>query len=154
MAKFADCRVTVDLMVLKKGPEDRLSVLLIQRGHAPFQGMYALPGGFLDEDDATLEDAACRELLEETNVRVNAERIYNFGTYGDRGRDPRGRTVTGAFLILLNKLELKELDVQAGDDAKQAAFFDIDKLPNLAFDHAKMIADGLAYLALTLKGSS
>lgn len=149
--KFADCRVTVDLMALKEGPDKSLSVLLIQRGHAPFQGMYALPGGFLDEEDASLEEAACRELLEETNVQVKPDRIYNFGTYGDRGRDPRGRTVTGAFLILLNKLELQELNIKAGDDAREAAFFAIDKLPNLAFDHAKVIADGLAYLAMREK---
>ena len=153
MGNIADCRVTVDIVVLKEEEENisgkTLSLLLIKRGHDPFAGSYALPGGFLDDTDETLEEAAARELLEETGVKVAPSRLSNFGTYGDKGRDPRGRTVTGAFLIVLNDHESKHLSIQAGDDAREAAFFKITQLPDLAFDHKKVIKDGLNYLKLS-----
>ena len=148
---FADSRVTVDVVVLKATTDgaktkNDFEILLIERGHPPFAGSYALPGGFLDDTDESLERAGQRELMEETAVKVELKDLINFGGYGDIGRDPRGRTVTVAFAVIIDKSQASQ--AKAGDDARQFAFFALDKLPDLAFDHARIISDALERLSI------
>lgn len=125
--------LTVDLAVFRRA-EDRWQVLLIQRKHEPFAGRWALPGGFVDENEP-LDQAARRELAEETGLTEVA--VEQFGAFGDPGRDPRGWTVTVAYLAVLSA---RQTAARAGDDAAQAAWFDVDRLPPLAFDHDRILA--------------
>ena len=124
--------VTVDSVLLAM-PRERLEVLLIRRKRAPYRGKWAVPGGFLELDE-DLEDGARRELLEETGVDVG--RMEAFGTFGAIHRDPRGRTISVAFLALTSKPPA----AVAGDDAAATGWFALDALPSLAFDHAEMLA--------------
>ncbi|MCB9831377.1 MAG: NUDIX hydrolase [Planctomycetes bacterium] len=128
--------VTVDALVLTWG-EEGLEVLLIERGHDPFAGHWALPGGFVDQDEA-LDQAMRRELLEEAGLEVGP--ILQIGAYGDPGRDPRGHTIGVAFLAAMPRTTLTER-ISAGDDARQVALFPLKNLPALAFDHGRMLAD-------------
>ncbi|MBX3460169.1 MAG: NUDIX hydrolase [Planctomycetes bacterium] len=124
--------LTVDCVVFGLDDDD-LKVLLIRRGVAPFKGSWALPGGFVHIDE-TLEDAARRELEEETGLRnVFLEQLY---TFGEPGRDPRERVVSVAYYALVN---LRDHKVQAATDAGQAAWFSLDDLPKLAFDHDRIL---------------
>ncbi|VVB59826.1 ADP-ribose pyrophosphatase [uncultured archaeon] len=109
------------------------SILLVQRKHAPFQGAWALPGGFVEYGEKT-EDAVVREVFEETNVKTKIHSL--FGVYSDPCRDPRGHTVTVVYLI-----DRVDGDLRAGDDASSAKFFKMNELPALAFDHAEIIKD-------------
>jgi len=127
--------VTVDLLVFD-WTDEILSLLLIQRGKDPFAGHWALPGGFIEPEE-TLEASARRELKEETGLEVGP--LSSLGTYGDPGRDPRGRTLTVAFVALTEGLP----SVSGQDDASAAQWFPVGNLPALAFDHADIIADGL-----------
>jgi 8-oxo-dGTP diphosphatase len=120
--------VTVDAIVFAviKGVA---KVLLIKRGNEPFKGLWAFPGGFVDMDEE-LEDAVARELAEEAGlVGIRLEQMY---TFGKCGRDPRGRNITVAFWGIAPKGKTK---ITAGDDAAEAKWFDIKKLPKMAFDH-------------------
>jgi 8-oxo-dGTP diphosphatase len=109
-------------------------VLLIQRKADPFAGKWALPGGFVGETER-LSDAARRELKEETGVeQADLEQLH---TFGDPGRDPRGWTVSVAYLALVSPDQLKPA---AGDDAAAVGWFRLDELPPLAFDHADILA--------------
>ncbi len=124
-------KLTVDI-VLFTIRERRLQVLLIKRSIKPFANKYALPGGFVLENEA-LETAAVRELREETGVKdVYLEQLY---TFGDPKRDPRGRVVTVAYYALAPHTQT----LNAGTDAAEAAWFDIAELPPLAFDHRKIV---------------
>lgn len=109
-------------------------VLLVQRRNDPFQGKWALPGGFVDEDEKVL-DGAKRELQEETGVENVS--LTQFGAYGDPGRDPRGRVVSVVYWSLLEK----QPSAHAADDAADCKWFDLNDLPDLAFDHAQILAD-------------
>ncbi|MFN8395673.1 MAG: NUDIX domain-containing protein [Bacteroidia bacterium] len=112
-----------------------LKVLLIQRGEEPFTGQWALPGGFVHIDEE-LEDAARRELEEETGLRdMYLEQLY---TFGGVGRDPRGRVVTVAWYALIDLTRYAE--PIGASDAKAAAWFPFTALPPLAFDHDKILA--------------
>ncbi len=123
--------LTVDVIALTREPMPR--VLLIQRKHDPFAGSWALPGGFVEEHES-LKTAALRELREETGVELfDIEQLY---TAGDRGRDPRGWTVSVAYLAHVNADTLKP---QAADDASAVEWFPLDALPALAFDHAMLL---------------
>lgn len=125
--------LTVDCVVFGLDEND-LKVLLIERGIEPFAGKWALPGGFVNPKES-LEDAAKRELKEETGVdNVFLEQLY---TVGDVNRDPRERVITVCYYALVN---LQEYDVEASTDASNAAWFELDDLPELAFDH-NMILD-------------
>ncbi len=123
--------VTVDILLVTR--EETPRVLLIQRKNNPFQGMWALPGGFVDMDE-TLEESARRELLEETGLSV--KRLEQLGTFGDPGRDPRGRVVSVVYLAEVNASRLKP---QAADDAQDAKWYPLHRLPKLAFDHREIL---------------
>lgn len=113
--------------------EGALKVLLIRRGAEPFAGRWALPGGFVHEDES-VDDAARRELAEEAGVeKVYLEQLY---TFGDVDRDPRGRVVSVAYYALV---KLSDHKVRAATDAREAAWFAADDLPKLAFDHDQIV---------------
>lgn len=114
-----------------------LEVLLVKRKYEPFKSYWALPGGFLLDSDHGLEEAAIRELFEETNVsNVYLEQLY---TFGDQGRDPRGRVVTVSYLALLRQ---EGLELKASTDASGVAWWPLSELPTLAFDHKEIITYG------------
>lgn len=113
--------------------EEQLSTLLIRRKHDPYQGRWAFPGGFVDEYERP-ELAARRELREETGVDVDTLRL--FGAFGQRGRDPRGWTVTVSYYAIV---DAPSLSVAAGDDAASVAWKPIDRTGSLAFDHREML---------------
>jgi len=123
-------KLTVDGVVLK----DK-KVLLIKRKNPPFKGKWALPGGFVEYGEK-VEDAVVREVEEETGLKTNVSSIV--GVYSDPDRDPRGHTVTVVYL-----LEVFSSTLDFGDDADDAKFFDVNRLPELAFDHAYIIKDAL-----------
>lgn len=124
---------------------ERLQILLVERGIDPFQGSWALPGGFMRMDE-TIEQCARRELREETNVRdVYLEQFHVFST---PKRDPRGRVVTVAFIALVRPADHA---VIGGDDASNAMWFDVDMLPPLAFDHLEIIDMARAHLKELLR---
>ncbi|MDY3560839.1 NUDIX hydrolase [Gemmata sp. JC673] len=123
--------LTVDVAVVTR--EERPRVLLIQRKKAPFAGGWALPGGFVEENEK-LADAARRELMEETGVAVaDLEQLH---TAGDPGRDPRGWTVS---VVYLARIEADAVKPVAADDASAVGWFALDELPTLAFDHAMLL---------------
>jgi 8-oxo-dGTP diphosphatase len=125
-------RVTVDIVIftLRNGS---LQVLLVKRGVPPFEGQYAIPGGFIRGDES-LEEAALRELHEETGVRnVFLEQLY---TFGDPKRDPRSRVITVAYYALIAS---DKLSLVAGADAAEAQWFPASSLPPLAFDHKSIL---------------
>jgi 8-oxo-dGTP diphosphatase len=124
--------LTVDVAIVTR--EARPRVLLIRRKKDPFAGSWALPGGFVDENER-LSDAAQRELVEETGVTVaDLEQLY---TAGDPGRDPRGWTVSVAYLAQVDPAALKPV---AADDAEEVGWHALDALPPMAFDHAMLLA--------------
>ena len=124
--------LTVDCVVFGIDDED-LKILLIQRDLEPFAGKWALPGGFVRMDES-LEEAARRELAEETELsNVFLEQLF---TFGSPGRDPRGRVVTVAYYALV---KLSDHKVKAATDARNAAWFAVDDVPPLAFDHDRIL---------------
>lgn len=137
--EFPRPALTVDCVVFGLDDED-LKVMLIQRKLEPFEGQWALPGGFVHMDE-TLDEAARRELQEETGLEdIYLEQLY---TFGEIGRDPRGRTVSVAHYALV---KLMAHDVQAATDAADAAWFPINDLPELAFDHDQIFEMALERL--------
>jgi 8-oxo-dGTP diphosphatase len=124
--------VTVDVIVVTK--EARPRVLLIRRKHEPFAGCWAIPGGFVDPDEP-LEAAARRELKEETGVEAGD--MEQLQTFGDPGRDPRGWTISVAFVT---RVSARKVRPQADDDAAEVAWHPLDHLPPMAFDHEKILA--------------
>jgi len=125
-------QVTVDIVIFTIQSEE-LKVLLVQRGIPPFQGHYAIPGGFVLPEES-LDAAARRELQEETGVAdVYLEQLYSFG---DPARDPRGRIVTVAYFALVSA---DRSPLVAGSDAADARWWLVNDLPPLAFDHRKIL---------------
>ena len=127
--------LTVDIVLLHR-PAVEIEVLLIKRAREPFKGLWAFPGGFVDKDEP-LEDAAARELAEETGL--SGIRLEQIGAFGDPGRDPRGHTVS---VVFAGVLEVRAL-ASAGDDASEAAWHPALEPPNLAFDHNKILSTTL-----------
>lgn len=129
---FARPAITVDIVVFALDGKD-LQVMLIQRDLEPFRGEWALPGGFVRVDEK-LDDAARRELQEETGLQ--GFYLQQLAAYGELDRDPRERVVTIAYYALVN---MDGHDVRASTDARNAAWFCVDDLPELAFDHAMIL---------------
>ncbi|CAH1001523.1 hypothetical protein LEM8419_02426 [Neolewinella maritima] len=131
--KYPRPSVTVDVVVFGYDGGRDLKLLLIQRGGEPFKGQWALPGGFVDMDE-DLEASALRELEEETGVRdLFVEQLFTFGA---PDRDPRGRVISVAYFALVN---LTAHPAVAASDAEQAEWYPLHELPELAFDHARII---------------
>jgi 8-oxo-dGTP diphosphatase len=126
--------VTVDIIIFSV-KDNQLKVLLIKRNIEPFKNMWAIPGGFVKIEES-LEDAAKRELEEETGVKeVYLEQLY---TFGEPKRDPRGRVITVSYFALINS-EQSEQKLNATTDVSEAKWFSIKELPLLAFDHDKIL---------------
>ena len=132
--KYPRPAVTADCIVITREAEPR--VLLIQRGIDPYKGCWAFPGGFMNMDETT-EQCAIRELEEETGLRVSD--IHQIGAYSKVDRDPRGRTITVAYLAIVDE----PIAVIGQDDAAKAEWFPLSALPELAFDHADIMQDAL-----------
>ena len=136
--------VTVDSVLFSLRDGD-LQVLLIRRKRPPFEGAWAIPGGFVEIDE-TLEAAARRELQEETGLTgIALEQLY---TFGDPGRDPRGRSITVAYFAAI---PTASPNARAGDDAAEAGWWSIYNLPPLAFDHDKILSYALTRLRYKLE---
>jgi 8-oxo-dGTP diphosphatase len=137
--EYGRAALTVDCVVFGMDAED-LKVMLIQRDLPPFEGQWALPGGFVQVDE-TLDEAARRELEEETGLqKVFLEQLYTFGAID---RDPRERVVSVAYYALV---KLQDHRVRAATDARQAAWFPVHEVPSLAFDHAVILGQALSRL--------
>lgn len=131
--KYRPIALTVDIVIFSRA-QGSVQVLLIKRGRPPFEGKWAIPGGFVEYDEE-LDTAAKRELEEETGIKdVEPIQLYTTGT---PGRDPRGRTVS---IVYYAFVDADRVELCAGDDAKEAQWFDMDELPELAFDHAKILS--------------
>jgi 8-oxo-dGTP diphosphatase len=147
-SQFPAFAVTVDVVVLTLS-DNRLHVLLVQRGVEPFEGMWAIPGGFKRPTE-TLDEAASRELAEETGVD-GASLLTQFGAYGDPGRDPRMNVVTVAYLAVLRDVG----PVVAGTDAAAADLVPVSAALNgkleLAFDHDRIVRDAVERVRVDLE---
>lgn len=130
-SRYANPALTVDAVAIRRG-----RVLLVRRGHPPFEGMWALPGGFVEQRE-TVEHALVRELREETGLIARSVRLL--GVYSGPDRDPRKPTTTVAFLVR----GLRGTP-RGGDDAREAHWVPISEARPLAFDHERILGDGLA----------
>ena len=133
--KYPRPAVTGDCVVVTA--EDEPRVLLIERGHEPYKGCWAIPGGFLNMDETTAQ-CAIRELEEETGLQIDV--VHQVGAYSKVDRDPRGRTISVAYLAIVDH----PLEVSGQDDAAKARWFSINALPPLAIDHAEIMAEAIA----------
>ena len=132
--KYPRPAVTADCVVITR--EEQPKILLIERGYEPFKGCWAFPGGFMNMDETT-EQCAIRELEEETGLKV--DEVYQIGAYSKVDRDPRGRTITVAYLAITDTSD----EVYGQDDAAKAQWFRLSELPSLAFDHGEIIEDAI-----------
>jgi 8-oxo-dGTP diphosphatase len=142
--KYPRPAVAVDIVVFGLDIED-LKILLIQRDLDPFKGRWALPGGFTNPGE-TLEETAVRELEEETNLSdIYIEQLY---TFSDPERDPREQVISVTYYGLVN---LSEHSIEAASDARNAAWFGLNHIPELAFDHDKILTVALTRLKGKIK---
>jgi len=143
MIKFEMPKVTVDVVIFTTH-NGKLQTLLIRRKNPPFKGLWALPGGFLEKGEKIIR-AAGRELFEEAGVgNIYMEQLY---TFGDPGRDPRGRVITVAYFVLVPA----PLRASAGSDAREVKWWPVRNMPKLAFDHKKIISYAHERLKLKLE---
>lgn len=126
--RFRNPVLAVDGILVEEG-----RILLVKRGNPPFKDEYVLPGGFVEYGEL-VEEAVRRELLEETGLKTHVHHL--FGVYSSPDRDPRGHTVS-----IVHVMRRKGGKLRSGDDASDAGFFPLDKLPPLAFDHLKIVQD-------------
>ena len=126
--------MTADCIVITREAEPK--VLLIERGGEPYKGCWAFPGGFMNMDETT-EQCAIRELEEETGLKVSE--VLQIGAYSKVDRDPRGRTVTVAYLAIVDE----PMAVKGQDDAAKAEWWPLSTLPELAFDHYDIMRDAV-----------
>lgn len=145
--------LAVDLVILTLR-DSRLHVLLVERGVEPYQGAQALPGGFLQHSGESLVAAAYRELAEEADLDVETLRLEQLGVYDDPERDPRGRVVSVAFLAIAPRLP----EPTAGTDAADAGWQPTDRVLagelDLAFDHRRIVTDGVERARAKLEHSA
>lgn len=134
--KYPHPAVTADTVVFAL-EGDKTYVLLVKRLNDPYKGCWAFPGGFMNIDEDT-SDTAKRELKEETGLTVDA--VFQIGAYTAVDRDPRERVISVAYYA---EVDCRQ-PVKGGDDAGRAEWFELDKLPTLAFDHSQILADALA----------
>ncbi len=139
--------VTTDAVTFSLSAQGGLQVLLIRRANDPYQGQWALPGGFVEEDE-DLPDACARELEEETGVRPAG--LIQIGAWGAPGRDPRGRNVSVAYLAVVGPDQKR---AAAGSDAAGARWFPVEDLPEPGFDHVDILATGRGKLRLVALGT-
>ncbi|MEU8141244.1 NUDIX hydrolase [Nonomuraea sp. NPDC048901] len=135
--RYPPVAVTVDVVALTIR-DRRLHVLIVERGVEPYEGAWALPGGFIRPDE-DLAGAAVRELAEETGLDTAPAHIEQLASYGGPGRDPRMRVVSISYLAFAPDLP----DPRAGTDAAAAVWHPVDDVPRLAFDHQRILADGV-----------
>jgi 8-oxo-dGTP diphosphatase len=139
-------KVAVDAIVFGYSKTDGVSVLLIQRKYDPFKNAWAIPGGFVLENES-LEEAVSRELLEETGVQLNyLEQLY---TFGQPDRDPRQRVISVSYFGLVKASQYQEL--KASTDAENAKWFGIKKIPPLAFDHKQILTVAIERLRAKIR---
>ncbi|RUL60002.1 NUDIX domain-containing protein [Prevotella koreensis] len=136
--KYPHPAVTADCIVFACQNE-KTQVLLIKRGSEPCKDMWALPGGFMNIDESA-EEAAIRELKEETGIDV--KEVTQVGAYSKVDRDPRERVITIAFYTVIDN----PVKAVGQDDAKQAEWFTLDNLPTLAFDHSEILSAAIGML--------
>lgn len=130
--KSQNIKLSVDAVVFGY-EEGKISVLFIKRKYEPYKGSWAIPGGFILENE-TLEDAVQRELAEETGVQINyLEQLY---TFGNPQRDPRGRVISIAYFALVKPNTFK---IKASTDAEDVKWFHLDDIPELSFDHKEIL---------------
>lgn len=137
--KYPRPAVTTDIVVFAPH-KGTIKVLLVKRGNEPFKGKWALPGGFLNEDE-TAEECALRELKEETGLDLKPNQIYQVHTFTSLDRDPRGRTISICFSAFVDYEK-----VAGGDDAAEAQWVSFADLPDLAFDHESMCETSLDFM--------
>ncbi|HEY3290742.1 MAG TPA: NUDIX domain-containing protein [Anaerolineae bacterium] len=140
--------VTVDIVIFTLRAGD-LQVLLVKRRNPPFEGRWAIPGGYVEAGES-LEDAATRELFEETHVAAESVHIEQLYTFGEPQRDPRGRVITVAYFALVPA----PLEVKAGDDAAEARWTSVYRLPVMAFDHNQILNYALKRLRYKIEYSA
>ncbi len=132
--------VTTDCLIFGFDANGQLHLLLVERGNEPYRGKWAFPGGFLDMDE-TAEACALRELQEETSLTI--VRVMQLQAFSAVNRDPRGRTITIAYISIVDMAKCKPI---AGDDAAKVQWFPVSQLPPLAFDHADILKAAFAKL--------
>jgi len=142
MSERIQHNVTVDAIVTRPAwiggaNPSHIQVLLIQRGKEPFKGHWALPGGFVDRNENPV-NAVVRELQEETGYRGAPDECELVGVFGEPGRDPRGHVITIAYRVFLDPSQIQEAP-RAGDDAARAAWWPLNALPPMAFDHFRIL---------------
>lgn len=142
--KYPRPAVTTDIVVLASH-KCTIKVLLVKRGNEPFKGKWALPGGFLNEDE-TAEECALRELKEETGLDLKPNQIHQVHTFTSLDRDPRGRTISICFCAFVDYEK-----VAGGDDAAEAQWVSLLEMPNLAFDHEAMCHTSLNFMCTMMK---
>jgi len=131
--KYKNPKLTADGIIIK---DDK--IVLIKRKNSPFKGLWALPGGFVEYGEK-VEDTVVREAFEETGLKTKITNLL--GVYSDPNRDPRGHTITIAYILDIINGKLK-----GGDDASDAKLFDLNNIPELAYDHNIIIKDLLRRL--------
>lgn len=136
MSVQQNIKLTVDAVIFSFTDSTK-KVLLVKRKNEPFLGQWVFPGGFVDEGE-NLETAAIRELEEETSLGMDS--LIQLRAYGEPGRDPRGHTVTVAYMGLVNA---DVATVNAGSDAEEVKWFDLSNLPQLGFDHSEILKDAI-----------
>ena len=144
--KIPDIKIAVDAAVFSYAKMEGVSVLLIKRKYEPFKDSWALPGGFVLQNE-NLENAVMRELEEETGIKVNyLEQLY---TFGDVGRDPRQRVISVSYFALVKSAMYQQLN--ASTDATEAKWFNFEKLPTLAFDHKNILKKAIERVRAKIK---
>jgi len=129
--------VTTDVALVARDEKGREHILLIKRKNPPFQGAWALPGGFLDMKE-TLVECALREMEEETSVSLDQKDLEFLLVADDPQRDPRTRVISAVYLA---RGHVNEFSPEAADDAREVAWFPLDRLPPLAFDHSRILSE-------------